>query len=59
MVALTRRLVQMQQAKAMKEQVNATQHKEAVLKARVQPWIDKAFTIKAEIEGKLTHMEGI
>jgi len=48
----------MQQTKALKEQVDATQHKEAVLKARIQPWIDEAFTIIAEIERKLTQTKG-
>lgn len=59
MTALTQRLTWMQQAKALKEQVDATRHKEAVLKVRIQPWIDKAFTITTEIEGKLTHMQGM
>jgi len=35
MVVLTQRLALMQQAKALKEQVDATRHKEAVLKARI------------------------
>jgi uncharacterized coiled-coil DUF342 family protein len=48
----------MQQAKALKEQVDAARHKEAVLKARVQPWIDEAFTITTTIEGKLAQMQG-
>ena len=46
----------MQQAKALKEQVDATQHKEAIIKARVQPWIDEAFTITTNIKGKLMHI---
>jgi len=37
--------------------VDATRQKEAVLKARVQPWIDEAFLITIDIEGKLTHMK--
>jgi len=56
MVALTQRLAQMKWAKAFKEQVDTTQHKEAVLKARVQPWIDEAFVIIASIEAKLGQM---
>jgi len=43
----------MQQARALKEQVDARRQKEALVKARVQPWIDEAFTITADIEGKL------
>lgn len=58
-VVLTQRPTQMQHAKALKEQVDATRHKEVVLKARVQPWIDEAFAITAKIEGKLAHMQGM
>jgi len=46
----------MQQAKALKEQVDAARHREAVLKARIQPWIDEAFIITTTIECKLTQM---
>ena len=55
-LALTQRLKQMQQAKALKEKVDAVRHKEAVLKARVQPWIDEEFVITALIEAKLVQM---
>ena len=44
----------MQEAKALKEQVDATWHKEAVLKAHLQPWIDEAYMITASIEGNIT-----
>ena len=40
----------------LKEQVDAARQKEALLKERVQPWIDEAFTITAEIEGKLLEL---
>lgn len=43
----------MQQAKALKEQVDAVCHKEEILKACVQPWIDEAFTIMTYIEVRL------
>lgn len=49
----------MQQAKALKEQVDVARHKEAVLKECVQPWIDEAFTITTNIEGKFTHIQGM
>ena len=49
----------MQQAKALKYQMDAARHKEAVLKARIQPWIDEAFMIMANIEGKLAHIQGM
>lgn len=55
-VALTQRLARIQQVKALKEQVDAAQHKEAVLKARTQPWIDEAFIITTSIEDKLAQM---
>ena len=57
MVSLTQRLARMQQEKALKEQVDATRHKEAVLKACLQPWIDKAYTITASIESNLTQLQ--
>ena len=53
MMALTQRLVWMQQEKALKEQVDAVQHKEAVLRVYLQPWIDEAFIIIGSIEAKL------
>ena len=56
-VALTQRLARMQQAKALKEQVDAARQKEIVLKARVQPWIDEAFLITTDIERKLAQMK--
>lgn len=59
MIALTQRLAQMQQDKVLKEQVDVARHKEAILKVCIQPWIVKAFTIIEEIEGKLTHMQGM
>jgi len=43
----------------LKEQVDAVRQKEAVLKAHVQPCIDEAFLITADIEGKLTHMKAM
>ena len=41
----------------MKEKVDVVRQKEAVLKAHVQPWIDEAFLITVNIEGKLTQMK--
>lgn len=58
MVALTQRLAQMQQAKALKEKLDATRHREAVLTAHVQLWIDEAFVVIETIEGKLAQMQG-
>jgi len=39
----------MQQAKALKEKVDTARHREAVLKVRIQPWIDEAFVITTTI----------
>lgn len=48
----------MQQEKGLKEQVDAAQHKEVVLKVHIQPWIDEAFIITGSIEAKLTQKKG-
>lgn len=58
-VILTQCLAKMQQARALQEQVDATRQKEALLKARVRPWIDEAFTIMVDIEGELAQMQGL
>jgi len=36
--------------------VDDTRYKEAVLKARPQPWIDEVYMITTSIEGKLTKL---
>lgn len=41
----------------MKEHVDAAQHKEEVLKARLKPWLDEAYAVMAYIEGKLATMQ--
>jgi len=33
--------------------MDAVQHKEAVLKARLKPWLDEAYAVTASIEGNL------
>lgn len=47
----------MQEAKALKEQVDVGQHKEAILNARLQPWLNEAYLITAIIEGKLASIQ--
>lgn len=59
MVSLTQRLVRMQQEKSLKEKVDTLRHREAVLKVRVQPWIDEEFIIIASIEANFSHMQGM
>jgi len=49
----------MKQAKVLKKKLDAAQHKEVVLKVRVQPWIDEAFIFTTSIEAKLTQMQGM
>ena len=58
-VVLTQQLTRMHQAKELKAQVDATRHKEAVLKARIQRWIDEAFTIMPDIEEKFVQIQGM
>jgi chromosome segregation ATPase len=41
----------------LKEQVEAVQRKEAVLKARLGPWLDEAYVISATIEEKLASLQ--
>ncbi len=57
MVSLTQSLMRMQQAKALKEQVDAARHNEVILKACLQLWIDEAYTITTSIEAKLMQLQ--
>jgi len=57
-VAITQRLANLQKAKALKEKVDAAQHKEFVVKACLKPWLDKAYLIIATIEGNLASLQG-
>lgn len=40
----------------LKEQVDAMQHKEEVLKVCLKPWLDKAYLFMASIEGNLANL---
>lgn len=51
-VAITQRLDKMRDAEALKAQVDMAQQKEEVLKERIQPWLDEAFMVSSNIEGK-------
>lgn len=57
MVSLTQRLTRLQQARALKDQLDGAHEKEALLKECIQPWIDEAFIVIATIEGKLETMQ--
>ena len=37
--------------------MDTVHQKEAVLKARIYPWINEAFLIKVDIEGKIVQMK--
>jgi len=50
-------LENLQEVKALKEQVDAAQHKEAVLKARLGPLLDEAYLLTTSIEGKLASLQ--
>ena len=41
----------------MKEQVDAAQQKEAMLKVCLKPWLDEAYLVTISIEGKLTSLQ--
>ena len=56
-VTITQRLTKLQEAKALKEQVDTAQHKEAVLKAYLKRWLDEAYLITTSIEGKLASLQ--
>lgn len=57
MVAIMQQLAKMEEAQALKAQVDAARKKEAVPKECIQPWIDEAFAVSTTIEGKLVHMQ--
>lgn len=53
MVTITHCLAKMREAQVLKAQVYATWQKEEVLKECIQPWLDEAFAVSTNIEGKL------
>ena len=56
-VSLTQKLMRMQQAKTLKEQVDVARHKEVVLKMRLQLWIYEVYIATASIKGKLAQLQ--
>jgi len=56
-IVLTQRLEKLQEAKQLKEQVDAALHKEAMLKARLKPWLDEAYIVTSSIEAKLVTLQ--
>jgi len=47
----------MREANDLKAQVDATRQKGVLLKKCIQPWMDEAFAVSTNIEGKLAHMQ--
>jgi len=41
----------------LKEQVDVAQHKEAVLKSCLKPWLDEAYAVMTSIEGNLVNLQ--
>jgi len=41
----------------LKEQVDVALHKEAVLKVRLKSWLEEAYAVIANIEGKLVTLQ--
>lgn len=54
---LTQRLAKLHEAKQLKEEVDIVLHKEAVLKARLKPWLDEAYAVTWNIEGKFVTLQ--
>lgn len=48
---LAQRLEKLEETKPLKEQVDA------VLKARLKPWLDEAYTVTRYIEGNLVNLQ--
>jgi len=55
-ITITQRLAKMQEAKALKEQVDAAQHKEFILKAYLKHWLDEAYLITTTTKGKMASL---
>lgn len=50
-------LTKLQEGKQLHSQVEATQQKEVVLKARLGPWLDKAYQVKTTIQEKMASLQ--
>lgn len=57
MIAITQRLAKIQEARDMKIQADVARQKEAVIKVRLQPWLDEEFMVSTTIECKVAHMQ--
>ena len=56
-VTIKQWLVKLQEAKALKEQVEIAQCKEAVLKAKLGTWQEETYVLTASIERKLASLQ--
>jgi len=58
-IMLTQKLAKLQEAKQLKEHVDAMLYKEVVLTARLKPWLEEAYVIIGNIEGKLANLQAM
>lgn len=56
-ITIAQRLAKLHEVKELLEQVEVTQRKEVVLKARLGPWLDEAYVISTNIEEKLASLQ--
>lgn len=56
-ITFTQGLEKLEEEKALKEHVYVAQCREAVLKARLGPWLDEAYVLTTTIEGKLVSLQ--
>lgn len=56
MVTLTQQMTKMREAQALKAQVDVVCQREAMIKERIEPWLEEEFTVTATIEVKLAQM---
>lgn len=58
-IATAQRLTKLQEAKQLLTQVEAVQKKEAVLKARLGPWLDEAYIVFVNIKEKSANLQSM
>lgn len=56
-VAITQHLAKLQEARQLLTQVEETQKKEAVLKARLGPWLGEAYIFSTNIQEKMAKLQ--
>lgn len=56
-IAISKWLGKIHEEKKLLEKLEETQQKEAVLKAKLGPWLDEAYVISSTIEDKLVNLQ--